>query len=144
MRFNGFTRTAIAFAVLAVCAAGAQAQQYQTAPVTVDRTGHLTTVGGTVIPYKEVTLTAQIPGQVEKVAGREGGHGYFQDAGHFGRRHNAHDDDILRGPNRYRPGHQCHLVSSPRRFPGDCVTHLAGRRVRYEPHRVEEFTRRAG
>lgn len=72
MPFKGFTRSAVAFAVLAVCAAGAQAQQYQTAPVTVDRTGHLTTIGGTVIPYKEVTLTAQIPGQVEKVAGREG------------------------------------------------------------------------
>ncbi|HFD86136.1 MAG TPA: efflux RND transporter periplasmic adaptor subunit, partial [Gammaproteobacteria bacterium] len=30
------------------------------------------TVSGTVIPYKEVTLTAQIPGRVELIAGSEG------------------------------------------------------------------------
>ena len=29
-------------------------------------------LGGTVIPYKEVTLTAQIPGRVEYIAGEEG------------------------------------------------------------------------
>lgn len=31
-------------------------------------------VGGTVIPYKEVTLTAQLPGRVNYIAGREGDH----------------------------------------------------------------------
>ncbi len=72
MRLNGFKGTATAFALLVVSSAGVQAQEYRTAPVTIDRTGHLTTIGGTVVPYKEVTLTAQIPGQVEKVAGREG------------------------------------------------------------------------
>ncbi|MGD9785159.1 MAG: efflux RND transporter periplasmic adaptor subunit [Hyphomicrobiaceae bacterium] len=50
----------------------AEAADYRTAPVTVERSGHMTTVGGTVVPYKEVTLTAQIPGQVKLVAGREG------------------------------------------------------------------------
>jgi multidrug efflux pump subunit AcrA (membrane-fusion protein) len=30
------------------------------------------TVGGTVIPHKEVTLTAQLPGRVNYIAGREG------------------------------------------------------------------------
>ena len=29
-------------------------------------------VGGTVVPHKEVTLAAQLPGSVEYVAGREG------------------------------------------------------------------------
>jgi multidrug efflux pump subunit AcrA (membrane-fusion protein) len=50
----------------------AEAQTYRTAPVTVDKAGNHTTIGGTVVPYKEVTLTAQIPGQVKSVAGREG------------------------------------------------------------------------
>mgnify|MGYP000947738385 FL=1 len=53
-----------------VSAAGAA--DVRTAPVTSERAGHLTTVGGTVVPYKEVTLTAQIPGQVKSVSGREG------------------------------------------------------------------------
>ncbi len=30
------------------------------------------TISGTVVPFKEVTLTAQVPGRVEVVAGREG------------------------------------------------------------------------
>ena len=53
-------------------AGAAQSAEYRTAPVTIERAGHLTTVGGTVVPYKEVTLTAQVPGQVKVVAGREG------------------------------------------------------------------------
>ncbi|MGN7612887.1 efflux RND transporter periplasmic adaptor subunit [Magnetococcales bacterium HHB-1] len=31
-----------------------------------------TTLGGTVIPYKEVSLSAQMPGRIEELAGREG------------------------------------------------------------------------
>lgn len=34
--------------------------------------GTTVTLGGTVIPYKEVTLSAQIPGRVEQIAGEEG------------------------------------------------------------------------
>lgn len=34
--------------------------------------GNLVTLGGTVVPYKEVTLTAQIAGEVEFIAGEEG------------------------------------------------------------------------
>lgn len=34
--------------------------------------GHKVTIGGTVIPYKEVTLAAQIPGRVQYIAGAEG------------------------------------------------------------------------
>lgn len=66
-------RIALATALtLLTAAAPARAENYRTAPVTVERAGHMTTVGGTVVPYKEVTLTAQIPGQVKFVAGREG------------------------------------------------------------------------
>ena len=34
--------------------------------------GATITLGGTVVPYREVTLTAQIPGRVEFIAGAEG------------------------------------------------------------------------
>lgn len=61
-------------AILAIVsgAPAAFAADYRTAPVTIERAGHLTTVGGTVVPYKEVTLTAQVPGQIKTVGGREG------------------------------------------------------------------------
>ena len=36
------------------------------------RFGSTVTLGGTVVPYKEVTLSAQIPGRVDFIAGREG------------------------------------------------------------------------
>ncbi len=36
--------------------------------------GSTITLGGTVVPYKEVTLTAQMPGRVESIAGEEGEH----------------------------------------------------------------------
>ena len=36
------------------------------------RSGTSVTLGGTVVPYKEVTLTAQVPGRVEYLAGTEG------------------------------------------------------------------------
>ncbi|MBZ0130393.1 MAG: efflux RND transporter periplasmic adaptor subunit [Rhodobacteraceae bacterium] len=48
------------------------AQEFQTAQVSAMQTGGSATVGGTVIPYKEVTLTAQIPGRVTFLAGAEG------------------------------------------------------------------------
>lgn len=48
------------------------AADYQTAPVTIEMTGNTATVSGTVVPYKEVVLSAQVPGQVNFVAGREG------------------------------------------------------------------------
>jgi len=34
--------------------------------------GNKVTIGGTVIPYKEVTLAAQVPGRVQYIAGAEG------------------------------------------------------------------------
>lgn len=30
------------------------------------------TISGTVIPFKEITLTAQMPGRIDRVAGNEG------------------------------------------------------------------------
>ena len=52
--------------------AAAHAAEYRTAPVTLESAGSTTTIGGTVVPYKEVTLAAQVPGQVNFIAGREG------------------------------------------------------------------------
>lgn len=50
----------------------AAAAEYQTTTVALAHVGHTATVGGTVIPYKEVNLNAQIPGQVTYIAGAEG------------------------------------------------------------------------
>ena len=47
-------------------------QQFQTAVVTTAEIGGNATVGGTVIPFKEVTISAQIPGAVTAIAGLEG------------------------------------------------------------------------
>ncbi len=52
--------------------AGAGEQGYRTARVAVIRSGGSATVGGSVIPYKEVTLSAQIPGEITFLAGIEG------------------------------------------------------------------------
>ena len=66
-------RLALFTSALVMCTAlPVHSAEYKTVPVSVNEAGQLTTVGGTVVPYKEVTLTAQIPGQVETVAGREG------------------------------------------------------------------------
>jgi multidrug efflux pump subunit AcrA (membrane-fusion protein) len=53
-------------------AAAATANGYQTAPVMVSHLGGSAIVGGTVIPFKEVTLSAQVPGRVTFLAGAEG------------------------------------------------------------------------
>ena len=34
--------------------------------------GGAVSLGGTVVPYKEATLAAQLPGRVESIAGEEG------------------------------------------------------------------------
>ncbi len=46
--------------------------EYRTATVGITRIGGSAIVGGTVIPFKEVTLNAQIPGRVTFLAGAEG------------------------------------------------------------------------
>lgn len=40
--------------------------------VMANQMGATVTLGGTVVPYREVTLTAQIPGRIEFIAGTEG------------------------------------------------------------------------
>ena len=40
--------------------------------VRIEKVGSTATLGGTVIPFQEVTLAAQIPGRVEYIAGHEG------------------------------------------------------------------------
>ena len=46
--------------------------RYTTVPVTVQSSKPTAVIGATVIPFKEVTLSAQIPGVVEFIAGKEG------------------------------------------------------------------------
>lgn len=48
------------------------APQSDVVTVMASSVGNVVTLGGTVVPYKEVTLTAQIPGEVEFIAGEEG------------------------------------------------------------------------
>ena len=47
-------------------------RQFETAVVSISEIGGSATVGGTVIPFKEVTISAQIPGAVTSMAGLEG------------------------------------------------------------------------
>lgn len=47
-------------------------EKLTTAPVIPMRVGDEARISGTVVPYKEVTLSAQIPGEVKYIAGREG------------------------------------------------------------------------
>ncbi len=78
-----FWRVTGAFITVAVLMSGAsqaatnwQQQQAMGGPpiVTVQAgtVGSQVTIGGTVVAYKQVTLTAQIPGRVEFIAGKEG------------------------------------------------------------------------
>lgn len=59
-------------------------------PVKVMKIGGAATLGGTVIPFQEVTLTAQMPGRVEYIAGFEG-EWFKQDAELI----RIDDDDLL-------------------------------------------------
>jgi len=50
----------------------AHAADYRTATVSVEQIGEMTTLAGTVVPYKEVNLAAQTPGNVTFIGGAEG------------------------------------------------------------------------
>ncbi len=50
----------------------ARAADFELASVTIEQSGSASIVSGTVVPYKEVVLSAQIPGAVTFLAGREG------------------------------------------------------------------------
>jgi len=62
---------ALVFATLSL-ASPAFSSDYQTATVSVEQIGEMTTLAGTVVPYKEVNLAAQTPGNVTYIAGSEG------------------------------------------------------------------------
>ena len=53
-----------------------QANAWQLMTVEAAEFGRKIKIGGTVIPYKEVTLSAQVPGRIQYIAGSEGD--YFQ------------------------------------------------------------------
>lgn len=65
--FSRFLAAALLFA-----AGTAHAADYEVMAVTTEKIGGKVTVGGTVVPFKEVTLSAQIPGEITTLAGREG------------------------------------------------------------------------
>lgn len=48
------------------------AKEYKTAPVVLESVGTISTVSGTVVPFAEVNLVAQLGGQVKFIAGKEG------------------------------------------------------------------------
>ncbi len=54
------------------------AQSAEIIPVEVSSTQSQSVLGSTVVPYKEVTLTAQIPGVVKRVAGGGGRWRFFR------------------------------------------------------------------
>lgn len=58
--------------VAAPLSASAQSAGFQTTTVEVEQIGKMTTLSGTVVPYKEVNLAAQVPGQVTFISGSEG------------------------------------------------------------------------
>ncbi len=66
------TLSALALGSALFAFAPAMAQEYQWSIATMHTVGGSSTVGGTVVPFKEVTLSAQIPGSVTFIAGREG------------------------------------------------------------------------
>ncbi|MFY9642022.1 MAG: efflux RND transporter periplasmic adaptor subunit [Rhodomicrobium sp.] len=67
------SRALMAGVLLGLTAPGAAyAAGYEVAPVTIEQSGSTATVSGTVVPFKEVVLSAQIPGEITFLAGREG------------------------------------------------------------------------
>jgi multidrug efflux pump subunit AcrA (membrane-fusion protein) len=61
-----------AASLLLAAGEAASANQFRTAPVLLESVGTVSHVSGTVVPYAEVQLVAQIGGQVKFIAGKEG------------------------------------------------------------------------
>lgn len=71
MKLNQLKKSTLAIAaILTVLPGSSQAWQLMT--VESAEFGNKIKIGGTVIPYKEVTLSAQVPGRVQYIAGSEG------------------------------------------------------------------------
>lgn len=69
------SRSAAAFVALLMASTPAlpvAAAEFTTVKASVQSTSNFATVAGSVVPYSEVTLSAQTPGQVNFLAGREG------------------------------------------------------------------------
>jgi multidrug efflux pump subunit AcrA (membrane-fusion protein) len=78
-RTAAFLGGALASVLLGLCSPAALAQGgpaagSQIVTVQASTVGSSVALGGTVVAYREVTLTAQIPGRVEFLAGTEGDH----------------------------------------------------------------------
>ncbi len=70
-----FVRFAAVACTAIMLSGGATAQtsgSFETAVVTTAQIGGSATIGGTVTPFKEITISAQIPGAVTSMAGIEG------------------------------------------------------------------------
>jgi len=61
-----------ALGLMSLNASAQNAGNEQIVTVRAGSTASAVTLGGTVVPFKEVTLTAQIPGRVDMLAGKEG------------------------------------------------------------------------
>jgi multidrug efflux pump subunit AcrA (membrane-fusion protein) len=72
MRKAAFASTVRGLAIGLLLVVGMPASAYQIMVVETDKYGGEITIGGTVVPYKEVTLAAQVPGRVQYIAGAEG------------------------------------------------------------------------
>ncbi len=71
MKSNHLKKSSLAIAtILTVLSSSTHAWQLMT--VESAEFGNKIKIGGTVIPYKEVTLSAQVPGRVQYIAGSEG------------------------------------------------------------------------
>lgn len=79
---------------LALTAPQVRAAEFKTVKVQVSSVAHTVTLGGTVVPYKEVTLSAQIPGQIKFIGGQEG------DSFKAGTKLVSIDDDDLQAKRR--------------------------------------------
>lgn len=75
MNLKRSQKTSLAFSLIMTVLSGA-VQAWQLMTVEAAEYGSKVKLGGTVIPYKEVTLSAQVPGRVQYIAGSEGD--YFQ------------------------------------------------------------------
>jgi multidrug efflux pump subunit AcrA (membrane-fusion protein) len=71
-RFRPARICLLVVAALTSASLAAAEVQHQVVTVQARKVGASTVLGGTVLPFKEVTLTAQVPGRVVFIAGEEG------------------------------------------------------------------------
>jgi multidrug efflux pump subunit AcrA (membrane-fusion protein) len=71
MKLNQLKKSTLAIATMLTVLSGSS-QAWQLMTVESAEFGNKIKIGGTVIPYKEVTLSAQVPGRVQYIAGSEG------------------------------------------------------------------------